>query len=132
MFLYGAAWAIGLLLMWCVGSTGFRLGLHSGSGRILRPEIDREIDMLKKLALGGAVLAAFAGMGLATPAQANSGVPWPSNENKFNVSEQSDNVVVCGNRGIGDILIPVIPLAPVTFADREEVDCSIRAYQDQD
>jgi hypothetical protein len=87
--------------------------------------------MLKKLVLGGAVLAAFAGVSLATPAQAASVAPWP-NENKVNVSEQSGNVVVCGNRGIGDISLLVVPVSPVTFVDRENVDCGFRAYQDQD
>ncbi|SDQ84630.1 hypothetical protein [Thermostaphylospora chromogena] len=81
--------------------------------------------MLKKLVLAG-VAAAFTGM-VAAPAQA---APW--NENEFNVSEQSGNVIVCGNSAIGDILIPLIPLQPVTTADRDTVDCGVRVQQDQD
>ncbi|MFI0417719.1 hypothetical protein DP939_29440 [Spongiactinospora rosea] len=80
--------------------------------------------MLKKLAFGGAVLAAFAGVGLAAPAHATIGP-----DDGGNVARQSDNIVVCGNQAIGDIIIPVIPLTPVTIATRKPVDCSIRAYQ---
>ena len=83
--------------------------------------------MLKKLVLTGIAATAFAGLGVAAPAQA---APW--NENEFNVSEQSGNVIVCGNSAIGDILIPLIPLQPVTTADRDTVDCGVRVQQDQD
>ena len=82
--------------------------------------------MLKKLALGGAVVAAFAGMGFATPAQAAT--PWPGGD-KINVSQQNDNTVVCGNKTIGDITIPIIPLTPVTLVDREPVNCNITNHQ---
>ena len=82
--------------------------------------------MLKKLALGGAVVATFAGIGFATPAQAAT--PYPK-DNNVNVSSQSGNVVVCGNKAIGDITIPILNLSPVTSADREPVDCSIRNTQ---
>ncbi|GLW05579.1 hypothetical protein Misp01_07090 [Microtetraspora sp. NBRC 13810] len=85
--------------------------------------------MLKKLALGGAVLTAWAGLGLATPAQADA--PWPK-PGGDNVAAQANNVVVCGNKAIGDISIPLIPLQPVTFNNTQPVDCSIRAYQNQD
>ncbi|MEU7897181.1 hypothetical protein AB0B45_30495 [Nonomuraea sp. NPDC049152] len=84
--------------------------------------------MLKKLALSGAVLAAFAGLALATPAQADT---WPkSRESDQNVSTVSGNLAVCGNRGIGDISIVAITLNPVTFADREPVDCNVKVDQD--
>lgn len=86
--------------------------------------------MLKKLALGGAAVAAFAGLGIATPALAD--VPWPNNENEFNISEQSGNTVVCGNKAIGDITVAILNLNPVVSSDKEPVDCSIRVQQDQD
>ncbi|MDF5751462.1 hypothetical protein [Spongiactinospora sp. TRM90649] len=79
--------------------------------------------MLKKLAFSGAVLAAFAGVGLAAPAHATVG----PDEN--NVAQQSGNVIVCGNSAIGDITIPLIPLSPVTINSQKPVDCSVRAYQ---
>ncbi|GAA5071052.1 hypothetical protein HNP84_009152 [Thermocatellispora tengchongensis] len=83
--------------------------------------------MLKKLVLGGAAVSAFAGLGLVTPALADT--PWPGNENNINVSKQSDNVTVCGNKAIGDITVVLLNLNPVTSADREPVDCSIKAVQ---
>ncbi|GAA5071062.1 hypothetical protein HNP84_009150 [Thermocatellispora tengchongensis] len=82
--------------------------------------------MLKKLVLGGAALAAFAGLGLTTPAQADA--PWPGGGD-VNVSEQSGNTIVCGNQAIGDILILLVPLTPVTQADRDGVDCGVRVIQ---
>ncbi|WP_084955794.1 hypothetical protein [Thermoactinospora rubra] len=82
--------------------------------------------MLKKLAFSGAVIAAFAGAALATPALADT---WP-NELEKNVSEASGNIAVCGNRGLGDILIPLVPLTPVTIADDESVECSVKVVQD--
>ena len=82
--------------------------------------------MLKKLALGGAVVATFAGMGFATPAQAET--PYPR-DNNVNVGSQSGNVIVCGNSAIGDIFVGLLNLAPVTLADRRPVDCSVRSYQ---
>lgn len=81
--------------------------------------------MLKKLALGSAAVAAFAGLGLATPAYAG-------NENEFNISEQSGNVIVCGNKAIGDITVVLLNLNPVVSSDRQPLDCGIRAQQDQD
>ena len=94
-------------------------------------EIDREIIMLKKLVLGGAAAATFAGLGLVTPAHAAL-APWPNNENEFNVSGQSGNTVVCGNKVLDDLLILLVPVTPVVVNDRDTVDCSIRAQQDQD
>jgi hypothetical protein len=82
--------------------------------------------MLKQLAVGGAVVAAFAGLGLATPAQAET--PYPG-ERKINISNQSGNTITCRNSAIGDINILLLPLTPVTSADRENVDCGIRANQ---
>ncbi|MCG5217194.1 hypothetical protein [Streptosporangium sp. KLBMP 9127] len=82
--------------------------------------------MLKKLALGGAVIVAAAGLGLATPAQAET--PYPR-DNNVNVASQNGNVIVCGNSAIGDIVVTLISLAPVTVADRQPVDCSVRSYQ---
>ena len=84
--------------------------------------------MIKNLALGGAAIAAFAGLVLATPAHAVSGPPWPS-DNETNVATQSDNVIVCGNRGIGAITTTGANVGPLTFANNEAVDCSIRATQ---
>ncbi|WP_084955787.1 hypothetical protein [Thermoactinospora rubra] len=82
--------------------------------------------MLKKLAFSGAVIAAFAGAALATPAQADT---WPNALEK-NVSEASGNIAVCGNRSIGDIIIVLVPVSPVTVADKEPVDCSVKVVQD--
>ncbi|GLW05578.1 hypothetical protein Misp01_07080 [Microtetraspora sp. NBRC 13810] len=85
--------------------------------------------MLKKLALGGAVLAAWAGLGLAP---AHAAAPWPWPEGGDNTAAQSNNVIVCGNQTIGDIAVTLLNLAPVTLNNKKPVDCSIRAYQDQD
>jgi hypothetical protein len=82
--------------------------------------------MLKQLTLGGAAIAAFASLGLATPAQAET--PYPGG-GTINVSNQSDNVIVCGNKAIGDITAAIINLSPVTNVNRQPVDCSIQANQ---
>ncbi|GLW05577.1 hypothetical protein Misp01_07070 [Microtetraspora sp. NBRC 13810] len=78
--------------------------------------------MLKKLALGGVALAAWAGLGL-TPAEAAA--PWPGG----NAAAQNGNTIQCGNSAIGDITALLVPLTPVTFAGSKPVDCSIRVYQ---
>ncbi|RBQ16449.1 hypothetical protein DP939_29425 [Spongiactinospora rosea] len=78
--------------------------------------------MLKKFIVGSAVVAGFAALGLSTPAYAGEG--WESN-----AAEQSGNVNVCGNRTIGDIFIPIIPLGPVTNSNNESTDCSFRVHQ---
>ncbi|GAA5071058.1 hypothetical protein HNP84_009151 [Thermocatellispora tengchongensis] len=83
--------------------------------------------MLKKFVLGGVAMAAFAGVGLAAPALADA--PPPRNENDVNVAEQSGNVIVCGNHAIGDIVVTLLNLAPVTTASRQPVDCSITVHQ---
>jgi hypothetical protein len=80
--------------------------------------------MLKKLVFGGAVVASFAGLGLATPAQAT--VPWPDN-----VSNQSGNVIVCGNGVIDNVVVTLLNLAPVTSGNQKTVDCSIRVNQNK-
>ncbi|SDQ84580.1 hypothetical protein [Thermostaphylospora chromogena] len=88
--------------------------------------------MLKKFLVAGAVLAGFAGMGLATPAQAYVGEPKPVNENDYNVSSVGDPVVVCGNSVIGDLTLNLSALLglPATDADKKSVDCSIKVIQD--
>lgn len=80
--------------------------------------------MLKKLVLTGIAATAFAGLGVAAPAQAALG-----NENEINVSEQSGNFIVCGNRAIGDVFLLLVPLTPITIADRTPVNCSVTATQ---
>lgn len=83
--------------------------------------------MIKKLFAIGALAAGFAGLGLATPAQAS---PWPVNTNEYNIASQNDNLAVCGNRAIDDIIVGLLPIAsPITASDKEPVDCSVRAYQ---
>ncbi|GAA5071067.1 hypothetical protein HNP84_009149 [Thermocatellispora tengchongensis] len=81
--------------------------------------------MLKKLVLGGVAAAAFAGFAFAGPAQAAA--PWPPRD--VDVAEQSGNVIVCGNHAIGDVLVTLIPLAPISIVHRDPVDCSISARQ---
>ena len=66
--------------------------------------------MFKKLVLGGAALAAFSTLSVAGAATASA-----------------DNMAICGNQAIGDILVPIIPLTPVTSADREPVNCGVQA-----
>ncbi|RBQ16450.1 hypothetical protein DP939_29430 [Spongiactinospora rosea] len=81
--------------------------------------------MLKKLALGGTMIAAFAGVGLAAPAHAAT--PWPGGET--NASQQNGNTITCGNSAIGDVFVNLLNLTPVTLADRKPVDCGIRVTQ---
>lgn len=81
--------------------------------------------MLKQLLVGSAVIAGFAGMGLTTPAHADR---WPS-PSVNNTAAQSNNVVVCGNRGVGAIYNVGAPVGPVTYASNEAVDCSFRITQ---
>ncbi|MDF5751464.1 hypothetical protein [Spongiactinospora sp. TRM90649] len=81
--------------------------------------------MLKKLALSGTMIAAFAGMALATPAQAAT--PWPGGEN--NASQQNGNTITCGNTAIGDVAVTLLNLTPVTLADRKSIDCGVRVNQ---
>ncbi|MEU7897185.1 hypothetical protein AB0B45_30515 [Nonomuraea sp. NPDC049152] len=84
--------------------------------------------MLKKLALSGAVLAAFAGVGLATPAQADT---WPKpSDAAQNVSTQNGNTAVCGNQGIGDVTAVVLNFTPVVIRDNKAVTCQVIATQD--
>ncbi|RBQ16451.1 hypothetical protein DP939_29435 [Spongiactinospora rosea] len=80
--------------------------------------------MLKKLAIGG-MLTAFAVSGVAAPAVAAA--PWPGDET--NTAQQSGNVIVCGNSAIGDIIVTLLNLAPVSVATKKPVDCSVRVYQ---
>ncbi|MFD0655816.1 hypothetical protein [Thermocatellispora tengchongensis] len=47
----------------------------------------------------------------------------------MDVAEQSGNVIVCGNHAIGDVLVTLIPLAPISIVHRDPVDCSISARQ---
>ena len=88
--------------------------------------------MLKKFLVAGAVLAGFAGMGLATPAQAEAGGPWPVNKNDYNISSIGDPVAVCGNSVIEDLSLGVSLLlgGPVSDADKHSVGCSIKVVQD--
>ena len=85
--------------------------------------------MLKKFLVAGAVLA---GVGLAAPAQADAGGPWPVNDNHYNISSIGDPVAVCGNSVIDDLSLGVSLLlgGPVLDADRHNVDCSIKVVQD--
>ncbi|MDF5751465.1 hypothetical protein [Spongiactinospora sp. TRM90649] len=78
--------------------------------------------MLKKFIVSGAVVAGFAALSLAAPAYA-------SDEYDNDVATQSGNTIVCGNRTIGDISVPILNLAPVTFSNNEATDCSIRTNQ---
>ncbi len=73
--------------------------------------------MFKKLVLGGAALAAISTLGVAGAATANAGV-----------LTRGDNMAICGNQAIGDILVPIIPLTPVTSADREPVNCGVQVH----
>jgi len=87
--------------------------------------------MLKKFLVAGAVLAGFAGMGLAAPAQADSGNPWPINKNHFNISSVGDPVAVCGNSVINDLTLGLSLLSgPVTDADQHGVACNISVTQE--
>jgi hypothetical protein len=81
--------------------------------------------MLKKLALGGTMIAALAAMVLATPAQAAT--PYPGNET--NAAQQNGNTITCGNSAIGDVAVTLLNLTPVTLAERKPLDCGIRVYQ---
>jgi hypothetical protein len=95
--------------------------------------------MLRKPAVVGAAMAAFAGLGLAAPAYAtpdpdNAFIQHGYNVNNFyqndsNPIEQSRNVIVCGNRGIGDVTAILVPIAPTVFTKPQPVDCSVRVYQ---
>ncbi|MEV5413853.1 hypothetical protein AB0K60_34120 [Thermopolyspora sp. NPDC052614] len=67
--------------------------------------------MLKKLVLGTAALAAFSTVGVTGTAMAGA-----------------DHTAICGNQAIGDILVPIIPLTPVTSADREPVNCGVQVH----
>lgn len=86
--------------------------------------------MLKKLMLGGAAAAAFAGLGVVPPAAADSyPLPKKATAKGVNVAQQNGNVVVCGNRGIDELLVLVAPLSPVTQINRDKTDCSNRKTQ---
>ncbi|MEV5413854.1 hypothetical protein AB0K60_34125 [Thermopolyspora sp. NPDC052614] len=82
--------------------------------------------MLKKIVLGGAAAAAFAGLGFVPPAHADK---HPVHRKGINIAQQSGNVVVCGNRGIDEVLVLVAPLTPVTPVNRDRVDCGVRKVQ---
>ena len=87
--------------------------------------------MLKKFLVAGAVLAGFAGMGLAAPAQAEVGGPWPVNDNDYNISSIGDPVAVCGNSVINDLTLGLSLLSgPVTDADQHAVACNISVSQE--
>jgi len=87
--------------------------------------------MLKKFLVAGAVLAGFAGMGLAAPAQAEVGGPWPVNDNDYNISSIGDPVAVCGNSVINDLTVGISALLanPVMDADKHTVACNISVTQ---
>ncbi|MEU7897179.1 hypothetical protein AB0B45_30480 [Nonomuraea sp. NPDC049152] len=83
--------------------------------------------MLKQLLVSGAVIAGLAGVAFVTPAQADE---WPkSNETELNVSTVSGNTAVCGNRGIGDITVALIPIGPMTSANNESTGCNVSVNQ---
>ncbi|MEU7897180.1 hypothetical protein AB0B45_30490 [Nonomuraea sp. NPDC049152] len=82
--------------------------------------------MLKRLAFGGALFAALAGVAFASPAQAETPRP-----NDSNTAKAHGNVIVCGNSAVGDIIAVVGALAPVSFVKQQPVDCSIRVLQNQ-
>ncbi|SDQ84552.1 hypothetical protein [Thermostaphylospora chromogena] len=84
--------------------------------------------MLKKFLVAGAVLA---GVGLAAPAQADAGGPWPVNDNHYNISSIGDPVAVCGNSVINDLSVGISALLanPVMDADKHTVTCNISVTQ---
>ncbi|MEU7897184.1 hypothetical protein AB0B45_30510 [Nonomuraea sp. NPDC049152] len=84
--------------------------------------------MIKKLAFSGAVLAAFGGLAIAGPALADT-YPQPGAA-KQNVSAQNGNTAVCGNSGIGDITVALVPLNPIVFNEDKSVNCSVQVDQD--
>ncbi len=82
--------------------------------------------MLKKIVFSGAAAAAIAGLAFVPPAHADKR---PVARKGINVAQQSGNVVVCGNRGIDEVLVLVAPLSPVTPINRDRVDCGTRKVQ---
>ncbi|WP_084955793.1 hypothetical protein [Thermoactinospora rubra] len=81
--------------------------------------------MLKQLLVGSAAIAA---LGLATPAFAGDD-PWKKDV-KINTATADDNVAVCGNQGIGDVFIGVLPIAsPINTVSKDPVSCSVGISQ---
>ncbi|WP_084955797.1 hypothetical protein [Thermoactinospora rubra] len=83
--------------------------------------------MLKQFLVGGAVIAGLAGF--ASPALAD-GDPRPHQGIKHNTGTASDNIIICGNQGIGDVALILLNLVPVNLAHNQPVDCSITVKQE--
>ncbi|WP_084955789.1 hypothetical protein [Thermoactinospora rubra] len=81
--------------------------------------------MLKQILVGGAAIASLA---VAAPAFADGD---PGKDIKINTASASGNAAVCGNRGAGNVTVPIITLlAPIGTISQDSVTCSVGISQE--